>query len=166
MDQNETRIREFESCIGTGITICKETECKDCWLEDWSELDQQIIRYFKLDKNIKELDKPYKELNKVIKTDISKDVNDGESKKVLVQNIEVNYQSQERVSINQEKLLELLKTRGLTKAIKTVEIPDATEVEQLIYDGVLTPEELAPLNETKYIEVLKIKQIKEKKSKK
>lgn len=124
-----------------------------------TEIKNKILLYHEKDKIKKEADKVLKPLNLEIKSYM---VENGLEKEI-VDNVVVTLSIQERASTNDAKLLIKLKELGFIDAIKTIEIPDEQAVEQLLYEGKLTPIEVEDCIEVKKIEVLKIMEKKTKK---
>ena len=75
------------------------------------------------------------------------------------QNYVVKYYTQTRESMNEVKLLSMLKRENLTKAIKTVEIVDMDALESMLYNEEIPNalmSEMATFKETKVIPVIKV----------
>lgn len=64
---------------------------------------------------------------------------------------------QERVTVNQDKLLQKLKDMKIDKPIKTIEVLDESILEDMVYSGELDASIVAECTETKNIYVLKVK---------
>ena len=69
------------------------------------------------------------------------------------------YSTQERCTMNEDKLLEVIKRNKLTDLIRTKEYVDSDLLEKAIYNGQLSKEvqlEIASCNEIKLVPVLKV----------
>lgn len=118
-----------------------------------SKMEEIVKDFHKYDSDAKAATKLKDPLNKEIKTLMSEHgLNSFE-----VDGIEASYAKQERVSMNEAKLIEVLKTNGYADAIIQVEKPDTGKIEELIYEGKLKPALLEQCNETKIVEVLSVK---------
>ena len=74
-------------------------------------------------------------------------------------NYTVKYYVQTRESMNEVKLLNMLKRENITKAIKTVEVVDMDMLESMLYNGEIASPliaEMATFKETKTIPALKL----------
>ena len=67
-------------------------------------------------------------------------------------------QAKKSVTLHTEKALELLKSKGLTDAIQTVEVVDESAVERYLSEGTLTMEELESITTTKVSYSIDVKQ--------
>lgn len=100
----------------------------------------------------KDADKLNKEIKQEMKAGGLKNIDTGK--------VVATYGVQERTSMNRDKLLKRLKDLGLQEAIKTVEVPNETVVEDLIYKGHLDASKIQDCIEVKEVEVLRIKKAK------
>ena len=69
--------------------------------------------------------------------------------------------TQQRESFIDDKLLSKLKELGVTAPIKTVEVVDMDELENVIYNGELNASELTPCKQVKEVVTLKVTRKKE-----
>lgn len=124
-----------------------------------SNLLRDIQEFFKLNTESNRLKKLKDPLNDSIKDQIkvSYAVPDGESVTVISGDVQAIYQSIEKVDVNQAMLMEILREKGFTQAIKTIEVVDPLIVEQLVYNGELNPVELEPCNQKGYTVKLTVK---------
>lgn len=117
------------------------------------ELKDVLLKFAQYDAEQKRLKKISEPLKKQIKDYMSEnDIEKLEEGPVVAQ-----FQRQERVSTNEEKLVDKLKSLGFDKAIRTVEVPDQEVIEELIYQGELNPAELDDCVIRKEIERLTVK---------
>ena len=87
---------------------------------------------------------------------ISKDTIDG---------IKVNYTTCTKSSINEDKLLTIVKQLAqeqpeLLSCIETKEVINENTLEELMYQGFITPEDIQPAYEEKQYKTLKLKKVK------
>ena len=80
----------------------------------------------------------------------------GETVFVTDSGIKVSYSKQCRSSMNEDALLEHLKSIGLHEVIATKEVVDMDALEQAIYDGKIEAASLAAFQTNKYVETLKL----------
>ena len=80
----------------------------------------------------------------------------GETMFVTDSGIKVSYSKQCRSSMNEDALLEHLKSIGLHEVIATKEVVDMDALEQAIYDGKIEAASLAAFQTNKYVETLKL----------
>lgn len=80
----------------------------------------------------------------------------GETMFVTDSGIKVSYSKQCRSSMNEDALLEHLKSIGLHEVIATKEVVDMDALEQAIYDGKIEAASLADFQTNKYAETLKL----------
>jgi hypothetical protein len=125
-------------------------------LSELRELIKDYHTYNTKEKEFKNLKDP---LNKKIK-EIMKNHNLQEFE---ADDLVAAYSETEKVSMNEERLLRKLKELGLEEAIETIERPNQSVVEQLIYDGKLDPAAIADCVETSVVATLRIKKLKGKK---
>ena len=124
------------------------------------ELDNLIGSFYakklKLDKYKKETDSENKRIKELMtKLDIT------EYKNTLGKVAKLNIQKRE--SFNEEKLLAKLKELNGLTAIKTIEVVDMDELENLIYNGDIDASQLSGCKKVQEIKVLKVTQAKENK---
>ena len=118
-----------------------------------NNLKNDIQDYFVVDQAMKELDKKKKPLNISIKSGmVENGLNSYEADGAVA-----TYSKQERTSLNEEVLLKILKDRGLNEAIEVKEHPRSEVVERMIYEGILSPVDLANCYNVSIVEVLSIK---------
>jgi hypothetical protein len=120
------------------------------------DINEKAKQYAELDAQIKKLDTIKKPLNSEIKDymkDNGMDVIQG-------QGFGVHFGTQERVTMNEAKLLDKVKSLGLTDAIKTVEVVDQSLLEDLVFNGKLNPAEIEDCVERKIVETLTVKKAK------
>lgn len=121
--------------------------------------NEKLVRYFKLDQEIKGLKPEHEELNKEIKAFMK----DGNTRKLTVQNgengsIVFAYNPQERVSMNEVKLLRKVKEAGFLEAVEMVEAVNVKKVEDLIFSGALPASFLEDCIDKKIVETLTAKE--------
>ena len=80
----------------------------------------------------------------------------GETMFVTDSGIKVRYSTQCRSSMNEDALLEHLKSVGLHEVIATKEVVDMDALEQAIYNGKIEAASLAAFQTNKYVETLKL----------
>ena len=80
----------------------------------------------------------------------------GETMFVTDSGIKVSCSKQCRSSLNEDALLEHLKSIGLHEVIATKEVVDMDALEQAIYDGKIEAASLAAFQTNKYVETLKL----------
>ena len=109
-----------------------------------------------LDGYKKATDKYNKEIKKLMQ---EQDITEFETENGLVAKINI----QKRESFNDEKLLAKLKELNGFTAIKTIEVVDMEELENLIYNGNIDASQLTNCKETKEVITLKVNKKKEEK---
>lgn len=122
------------------------------------QLAETVKEYYQIHAQIKELDETDKALNKQIKTTMS----DNDLTDFTEGDINVKLTTQRRSNTNSEMLVEKLKSLGYTNCIKTIEVPNENEIENLIYNGKLPADLLTSCTTTTEVRVLKIKKLKKK----
>lgn len=139
-------------------------EVKDAELtEDQKlELGAKIVRYHKYDSE----EKAAKKLREPLNLELKKAMAEMNLNLFEFNGYVASYSPQERISMNEDRLIAKLKELGHTDAIVHVEKADTGKLEELIYDGKLDPELLVSCNDTKIVEVLSIKKPKAKVEKK
>ena len=80
----------------------------------------------------------------------------GETTFVTNSGIRVSYSKQCRSSMNEDALLEHLKSIGMHEVIATKEVVDMDALEQAIYDGKIEAASLAAFQTNKCVETLKL----------
>jgi hypothetical protein len=120
-----------------------------------SKLDiiEKVTNYAELDAKAKQLE----ELKKPLNSEIKAYMKHNDLKEVSAAGIKAVYGKQERVSMNQDKLLDKVKQLGLNHAIKTVEVVDEQVIESMIFNGELNASQIEDCIERKIIETLTIK---------
>lgn len=116
-------------------------------------IEEQVKQYADLDAKAKQIDDMKKPLNVAIKAYMR----DNGIHEVAVDGIKAVFGKQERVSMNEAKLLEKVKGLGLTQAIKTIEVVDEDIINQMVYEGTLEPSLIEDCVETKVVETLTIR---------
>lgn len=121
--------------------------------------NEKMVRYFELDQEIKSLKPEHEELNKEIKAFMK----EGNTRKLTVQNgengsIVFAYNPQERVSMNEVKLLRKVKEAGFLEAVEMVEAVNVKKVEDLIFSGALPASFLEDCVDKKIVETLTAKE--------
>lgn len=100
-------------------------------------------------KNAQKLEK---KLNKVIKSAIV----DAGLEEVDVHGAQFKVTYQDRSKMNEEKLLQLLESKGLVEAIKVKKVPDADMIPDLISKGLIKETELAECIDENLVPILKL----------
>lgn len=116
-------------------------------------LTEKVKKYYELDAQIKKLDAEKKLLNAELK-DYMRSIGE---KSTEIGGYKVVFSIQERVSMNEPKLVQRLKTLGKPEAIKLVEVPDQAVLEEMIYTGNLAASEIADCMDKKEVETLTVK---------
>ena len=97
----------------------------------------------------KKADELNKQIKKLFVEDASTLVKSEKAKKdersITVDGIVATYYVQERKTVNEEGLVEFLKEKGYTKAIKTVEVLDEDALEKMMYDGAIDKKDVAEM---------------------
>lgn len=106
--------------------------------------DKQQFDYYK-----KETDKTNKEIKELMQ---QLDTGEFETDNGLVAKMNI----QKRESFNEAKLLEKLKTLGVTTPIKTIEVVDMDLLEDTIYNGQLDASKLSDCKQVKEVITLKV----------
>ena len=119
-----------------------------------TNMEQLVQEYFEVDTQMKLLDARKKQLNQTLKTYMR----ENSLKEFNANGIRLVFGVQNRTDMNEEKLLRRLHELGLNTAIKMVEVPDQVEIENLLYNGQLSPDTLADCTVTKTIETLTVKE--------
>jgi len=123
--------------------------------ESISQLDGLINSY----KQNKESLDSYKAQTDELNAEIKKIMQDNNLKKyTTLRGITANLSIQKRESFIDSKLIAKLKALGVTSPIKTVEVVDMDELENVIYNHELDAAELTDCKEVKEILVLKVKE--------
>ena len=117
------------------------------------DIIQKVEQYAQLDAKAKQLD----ELKKPLNAEIKSYMKHHELKEVSAGAVKAVYGKQERVSMNQDKLLGKVKQLGLTQAIKIIEVVDEQILESMIFNGELSAAEVEDCVERKIVETLTIK---------
>jgi hypothetical protein len=125
------------------------------YIEEVNKLDiiEKVTNYAQLDAKTKQLE----ELKKPLNAEIKEFMKANGLKEVVAGAIKAVFGKQERVSMNQEKLLDKVKQLGLNQAIKTVEVVDEQILESMIFNGELNASEIEECMEKKIVETLSIK---------
>lgn len=117
------------------------------------DIIEKVTNYAELDAKAKQLE----ELKKPLNSEIKAYMKHNDLKEVSAAGIKAVYGKQERVSMNQDKLLDKVKQLGLNHAIKTVEVVDEQVIESMIFNGELNASQIEDCIERKIIETLTIK---------
>lgn len=132
-------------------------ECAFCiiYIEEVKKVDiiEKVTNYAELDAKVKQLE----ELKKPLNAEIKAYMKHNDLKEVSAAGIKAVYGKQERVSMNQDKLLDKVKQLGLNHAIKTVEVVDEQVLESMIFNGELNASQIEGCVERKIVETLSIK---------
>ena len=97
-----------------------------------------LEQYWILSKRLKEIENEKNVLNKVIKSYF-----DNKPGVYQIGNYVANIYEQDRSKMDEEKLVKLLKSKGLHDCLKLVISFEEDKVEEALYKGQLTPEELS-----------------------
>lgn len=111
-------------------------------------------RYYMINSEYARLKKERDKLNAEIKGYMGGVTN------TVVGDIEVKIVPQDKSKMNAEKTIALLKEKGLTKCIQTKEIVNEGELEQALYTGEISQEDLSTCIELNIINTLKVKLVK------
>ena len=126
-----------------------ETELK----MDINVLNELIDNYYQDKEQADYFKKMADDFNKTIKSVMQNlEVNEFETNSGLIAKLNV----QKRESFVDEKLIAKLKELGVTTPIKTVEVVDMDELENVIYNGSLDASELTNCKQIKEVPVLKV----------
>lgn len=117
-------------------------------------LNLLVPEYFEVDEMQKSYKKKRDKLNSKIKSTVTEGISYIETEKG---NFELNKSIQERTKLDEEQAVKILKELGHEGAVKTVEVPDQEALEDLIFQGLISPEQLASAVQVNKVEVLKIK---------
>lgn len=121
-----------------------------------SNINQLAETYYTLNETKNQVTKELKPINEEIKNSLA-EIN---LKKLDTENgYRIEIGSQNRSTVDEEKLVALLKLKGFNEAIKTIEVPDEALVERLVFSGELSPEEYSACINQKIISTLKIKKL-------
>jgi hypothetical protein len=121
-------------------------------LSNLDRLQQDIINFGELKAQADGLKKNIDPLNTNIKAQM-KEL--GETK-VVAGNFTATYSVQERTSLNEPKLIQRLKELNLTAAIEIKEVVNEEKVKDLIYNDLLTEEQIRDCINVTEVEVLKV----------
>ena len=111
--------------------------------------------YYELTQEKSQLEKKIKPYNEAFKKFMAK----GNMKEFEENGYKLLLTEQDRSTMNDDRLVALLKAKGLTGAIAIKEVPVAEEVEQAVFEGLITPEEFASCMDTKKATVLNVKKV-------
>jgi len=123
------------------------------------ELKEKVTKYYKIDTQLKSLTSEKNKLNASIKADMKA----GNLKDFAVGDIIAVYNSYEKSSMNQDKLLQRLKDLGLTQCIKTIEVVDEKVLEDMIYRGEVNAVKFEDCAVVTPVETLTVKKVKKSK---
>lgn len=125
-------------------------------------LQKIINQYLEQDTKKKELEKELKSKNAFIKNklaEMEQDIYETDKSKAVI-----TYQN--RVSMDDNKVIEILKdnltTENLKQVIKTKEYVDYESLESIIYNGTISADKLEPAQVIKTITTLKVTPLKKK----
>ncbi len=118
------------------------------------DLEALVNDYHNYNTEVKELQKKVKELNKNIKTNF-KEL--GISEYVSKDGIKVTISETERVTPNEDKMLQRLKDLGYTDCITTKEIIDVAKLEDAIYTHKIDAAKLSDCNDVKKVVTMRCK---------
>lgn len=116
-------------------------------------LKELVTRYLE---NKTELDR-IKKITDSLNANIKSEMLENNIDKFEEDNVIANLNKQERVTVNQDKLLQKLKDLGITKPVKLVETLDEGVLQDMIYNGELDANIVAECTDTKEVYVLKVK---------
>lgn len=117
------------------------------------ELNKLLKQYFQVDITRKEVEQEHKALNGRVKQLMT----EGEISNFVGDDFVATCKTQERVKMNEDKLIQRLKDLGHTEAIKMVEAPNQLVIDNLIYEGKLDPVELDRCIDVTKVTVLTVK---------
>ena len=118
-------------------------------------LENLIEQYYDFKNRADDLKKAADNYNKDIKDNFAAlGISEYSTKSGFVAKITI----QNRESFKEDMLVQKLKELGATTAVKTIEVPDMEEIENLIYNGKLDASKLADCKETKQVTTLKVTQ--------
>lgn len=112
--------------------------------------------YFRLTRLKGMVEKLIKPMNEHFKTDM---LTKGDTTRVA-DGYKLIITEQDKSTVDDEKLVKLLKKKKLKAAIIKVEKPDHAAVEMLVSSGEITPQELAFCQIPKFVKVLNVTEIK------
>lgn len=121
-----------------------------------SNINQLAEVYYELNETKNRVTKELKPINEEIKSSLAEV---GLNKLDTDNGYRIEIGTQNRSTVDEEKLVALLKLRGFNEAVKTIEVPDEALVERLVFSGELSPEEYSTCINQKIINTLKIKKI-------
>ena len=116
-------------------------------------LNEMIKNFYEDKQNADHFKKIAEDFNATIKsllTELNK--NEFETDNGLVAKMTI----QKRENFNDEKLIEKLKSLGVVAPIKTIEVVDMDELENVIYNGQLDASKISECKETKEVITLKV----------
>ena len=116
-------------------------------------IEEKVKNYAELDAKGKKIDEMKKPLNAEIKAYMK----ENGIKEVATAGVKAVFGIQERVSMNEARLLEKVKRLGLNQAIKVIEVVDEDAIQEMIFKGELDAAEIESCIERKQIETLTIK---------
>lgn len=117
-------------------------------------MNELASKYYELNETKNRVTKELKPLNEEIKSSL-KEI--GLTKMDTENGYRVEIGTQNRSTVDSEKLVALLKLKGFDHAIQTIEIPDESIVERLVFSGELSAEEYSACINQKIVSTLKIK---------
>lgn len=117
-----------------------------------------IEEYFTVDMTYKQATKQRKELNEKIK--VAFDIGDFEVDTKLHGKVKVSNRTHDRTSMNDEKIVALMKELGHTGAIKTIEVVDKDALNDLIFQGIILANQLEGAVDVSEVRVLRVTKIK------
>jgi hypothetical protein len=123
------------------------------------ELKEKVTKYYEVDTQVKSLTSEKSKLNASIKADMKA----GNLKDFEVDGIKAVYNSYDKSSMNQDKLLQRLKDLGLTQCIKTVEVVDEKVLEDMIYKDEVKAVKFEDCAVVTPVETLTVKKVKKSK---
>lgn len=112
--------------------------------------------YYELNETKNRVTKELKPINEEIKSSLAEI---GLNKLDTDNGYRIEIGTQNRSTVDEEKLVALLKLKGFNEAVKTIEVPDEALVERLVFSGELSSEEYSACINQKIISALKIKKI-------
>ena len=106
----------------------------------------------------KSLAEDYKKIVETQNKDIKKMMEDQQLDYAFSEHYTIHYYISTRESMNEERLLALLKREDISACIKTIEVVDMDALEEMLYNGELSASIIAEMNDCR--EVKKVANIK------
>lgn len=119
-------------------------------------LEDVTSRFFELKTEADGLKKEFEPLGKRIKNFFEGRV----TSRKLPNGYEVIIGEQDKSKLNESKAIMFLKDRGFHDVLETKVVINEDKLERLVYDEVITNQELLEITDTKFVATLKVKKIK------